>query len=311
MSDIILHHYPQSPVAEKVRVVLGIKGLTWNSVLIPRLPPKPELLPLTGGYRRTPVMQIGADVYCDSLCIIRALEQRFPNPSLFPDQSPEFVWGLSRWIDGPLFMHAITVVLGAAEQLPAEFAADRGRLYFGRAFDLGKLQAAVEYSLSQLQLQLAWFERQLADHRAFLAGSKPGLIDALAYYLVWFIRGRYSAGAEFIDQFEHLSAWEQGMLALGHGESQELDAQAALMIARDAQPLDSDFESATSSLTLGTQVSIVPEGDGGDPQVSGKIVGLGADTVSIARWASEVDDVVVHFPRVGYVISTKKRDDHL
>ncbi len=75
-SDIILHNYPQSPVAEKVRTVLGIKGLAWHDVEIPRLPPKPLLTPLTGGYRRTPVMQIGADIFCDSQCIIREIEQR-------------------------------------------------------------------------------------------------------------------------------------------------------------------------------------------------------------------------------------------
>lgn len=72
-SEIIFHAYPQSPVAEKVRVAFGIKGLAWRSVEIPRLPPKPMLTALTGGYRRTPVMQIGADIYCDSQCIIREL----------------------------------------------------------------------------------------------------------------------------------------------------------------------------------------------------------------------------------------------
>ena len=51
-SEIILHNYPQSPVAEKVRVALGIKGLSWRSVEIPRLAPKPMLTALTGGYRR-------------------------------------------------------------------------------------------------------------------------------------------------------------------------------------------------------------------------------------------------------------------
>ena len=61
-SEVIFHAYPQSPVAEKVRVAFGIKGLAWRKVEIPRLPPKPMLTALTGGYRRTPVMQIGADI---------------------------------------------------------------------------------------------------------------------------------------------------------------------------------------------------------------------------------------------------------
>jgi len=29
MAEVILHHYPQSPVSEKVRVALGIKELDW------------------------------------------------------------------------------------------------------------------------------------------------------------------------------------------------------------------------------------------------------------------------------------------
>ena len=45
---IILHNYPQSPVAEKVRLGLGLKNLAWSNVLIPRIPPKPDLVALTG-----------------------------------------------------------------------------------------------------------------------------------------------------------------------------------------------------------------------------------------------------------------------
>mgnify|MGYP001801963333 CR=1 FL=1 len=77
MTQIILHNYPQSPVAEKARVALGIKGLDWHSVEIPRLAPKPTLTKLTGGYRRPPVMQIGADIYCDSAVVIDELNRRF------------------------------------------------------------------------------------------------------------------------------------------------------------------------------------------------------------------------------------------
>jgi len=62
MSEVILHHYPMSPYAEKTRRALGIKKLAWRSVTIPVIMPKPDLMPLTGGYRKTPVMQIGADI---------------------------------------------------------------------------------------------------------------------------------------------------------------------------------------------------------------------------------------------------------
>ena len=112
MSDIILHHYPQSPVAEKVRVGLGVKKLAWRSVQIPRVPPKPDLMPLTGGYRRTPVMQIGADIYCDSQCILWEIDRRHPEPTFYPGGGQGMPWVLSRWSDAILFDQIVRIVLG-------------------------------------------------------------------------------------------------------------------------------------------------------------------------------------------------------
>ena len=51
MTDIILHHYAVSPFAEKLRIALGLKRAAWLSVDIPSVMPKPDLMPLTGGYR--------------------------------------------------------------------------------------------------------------------------------------------------------------------------------------------------------------------------------------------------------------------
>src|SRR5215472_5984710 len=84
MADIILHHYETYPYSEKVRLGLGLKGLAWGSVEIPVIMPKPHLTALTGGYRKTPVLQIGADIYCDSQLIMRELERRHPTPSFYP-----------------------------------------------------------------------------------------------------------------------------------------------------------------------------------------------------------------------------------
>jgi glutathione S-transferase len=52
--------------------------LAWGSVEIPVIMPKPDLTALTGGYRKTPVLQIGADIYCDSQLIMRELEAAAP-----------------------------------------------------------------------------------------------------------------------------------------------------------------------------------------------------------------------------------------
>ena len=97
MSEIILHHYWESPYAEKIRRILGFKGLTWRSVIIPMIMPKPDLTALTGGYRKTPVFQLGADIYCDTDLIARTIDRLHPEPSLFPDGGAELSYMLGPW----------------------------------------------------------------------------------------------------------------------------------------------------------------------------------------------------------------------
>src|SRR5476649_1349392 len=109
---IILHHFEQSPFSEKVRIVFGLKNIAWTSVRISRIMPRPDLMPLTGGYRRTPVMQIGADIYCDTQCIIRELERRFPEPTLFPkgyegSTNEGLAWATAMWTDRSFFQNTV------------------------------------------------------------------------------------------------------------------------------------------------------------------------------------------------------------
>ena len=306
MADIILHHYPQSPVSEKVRKALGIKNATWRSVEIPRLPPKPDLMPLTGGYRRTPVLQIGADIYCDSQCIIRELERRIPEPTLYPKGAAGLPWAVSRWTDSALFTMVVSVVMGAqADELPEEFAADRGRLYLGPNFDWQAQKRDLPHTLAQVRAQLGWMDARLAGGRDFMLGGDPGLPDALCYHLVWFLRGRYAGGPELIDQFPNLAAWEKRVDAIGHGHAQDMDSKEALEIAHSAIPETTERSDPQDpqGLAPGQRVGVTPDVDGGDPTVEGRIVSVDIDAIAIARSAPEVGDVVVHFPRVGYRVT--------
>jgi glutathione S-transferase len=306
MSEVILHHYPQSPVSEKVRVVLGMKGLDWRSVEIPRLPPKPDLMPLTGGYRLTPVMQIGADVFCDSQCIIRALEHRFPVPTLFPGGSHGMAWGVGRWTDGPLFTAAIAGVFGdAGDNMPEAFAADRGPLYFGRDFDLTALTAALPHTLAALRAQFGWMEERLAAGRSFMLGERPGLPDAFCYYLVWFVRGRYSKGSDFLAQFPGLCAWEERVKGLGHGHPKDMTATEALDAAKAAAPATAKSADPgdPQGLAPGQSVTVTPEGIEDAPAVAGRVLAVDAQEIALLREDERVGEVAVHFPRVGYRVA--------
>ena len=114
MEQVILHHYPMSPFAEKIRLILGFKGLNWSSVIIPNIMPKPDLVALTGGYRKTPVLQIGADIYCDTALIADVLEERAPSPTLYPSGVASASRILAQWADSTLFWTAIPFAMQPA-----------------------------------------------------------------------------------------------------------------------------------------------------------------------------------------------------
>lgn len=302
MADIILHHYPPSPVSEKVRVALGIKRLAWRSVEIPRVPPKPDVTPLTGGYRRTPFMQIGADVYCDSQCVIREIERRFPEPPFYPAEAAGLPWGILRWTD-VAFDPAVRLSIGAnADGLPEAFVKDRMRLFFGPSGDVSKLKDDVAHNAAQLRPQFGWMEERLAGGRPYMLGDAPSLSDAACYYLVWFIRGRWQGGPGMLAQFPALEAWERRVKDIGHGRPTDLSPAEALEIARAAQPETPECADPgdPQGLTPGMRVAVAPDLDSGEPEVIGRVRAVDRDSVAILRDDERVGTVCVHFPRLGY-----------
>ena len=169
MTSLILHHYPQSPVAHKVRMALGIAGASWQSVEIPRLPPKPLLVPLTAGYRRTPVLQIGADIYCDSQNIAQAIDQSAAPHRLFPDQTYGMAMMISNWAETTLFDLSVRLVLThALGKVPEEFIRDRGSLYFEPNWTEASLRAALPSVMHELRASLGFVEAHLGATMVFI-----------------------------------------------------------------------------------------------------------------------------------------------
>lgn len=308
MTEIVFHNYPQSPVAEKVRVAFGIKNLSWHNVEIPRLPPKPLLTALTGGYRRTPVMQIGADIFCDSQCILHELERRFPTPTFMPTDNIGLMWCLSRYTDGEMFTLTVKLILGSAsDSLPEDFAEDRGRLYLGEDWveGLRNANAQLPHLVAQLRAPLSWINTQLKDGRSFLLGSDPAAIDAQIYYAVWFIRGRWSGGTAMLSEFSDLLRWEENVKALGHGTSHAMSGEEAIALAQANVPSSAIgvAPSEPQGLRVGMPVSVSPDLDGGEQPVAGNVRFADASTIAIERTSDEAGDVCVHFPRAGYCVT--------
>jgi len=303
MSEVILHHYPMSPYAEKARKALGIKKLAWRSVTIPVIMPKPDLMPLTGGYRKTPVMQIGADIYCDTQLILRELERRFPEPSLYKGSDAGTVNALSFYLDRTLFSPVVGLAFGLGERtLPPGFAEDRAK-FSGRELDMERLKKAVPMLVDQLRPQFAWLEAMLVDGRAFLCGEHPTSVDCSAHHLCWFITTNVSATTPPLGELPKLRAWMQRMERVGHGTPTEMSSQDALAVAKAATPQIEEHGDANDSYgrKLGMRVQVTPDDSGRDPVV-GELASLTTYEVVIKRSDPQVGDVAVHFPRAGFII---------
>jgi glutathione S-transferase len=298
--NVILHHFDLSPYAEKVRTLLGIKRLEWHSVQIPMVMPKPDLTALTGGYRKTPVMQIGADIYCDTNLIALELERLCPTPSLFPDGGRGLGLALGVWGDR-FFEPGAGLAMTVNAELPADLVKDRQQFF--SHMDFSSLAARVPQMYAQLRSHLALIDEQLSDGRAFLLGREPGLADATAWFPIWMGHGFLATFGELVAPFAHLLRWQQLMRDIGHGQRTEIDAARALAIAHDSAPLPGRGVDPADPLALsaGQSVTVTPD-DYGKVPVTGELITLDVHEVALRRRDARAGEVVVHFPRLGYTV---------
>jgi glutathione S-transferase len=307
MTTMILHQYATSPFSEKVRLILGYKGLAWSAVTVPVIAPKPDVVALTGGYRKTPFLQIGADVYCDTALIARVLERLQPRPTLFPDTAP-LAPVLAQWADSTLFWTVVPYVMqpegaasifaGMSHEAMKAFAADRAALTQG----MRRLSAAD--ATVQLQSYLAALEAQLSAGRRHLFGAAVSIADFSVAHGLWFVR-RAGPLQRILEPHGHLTAWLDRMLALGHGSRQEIESTAAIEIAAGAASHAPVHVDAGLGFEAGTPVVVAATDYGSDP-VAGTLVGLNADEVVLRRVDDRARVVHVHFPRIGFQIKVDK-----
>lgn len=302
--DIILHQYDISPFSEKVRVVLGLKGLPWHACTQPVIMPKPELIPLTGGYRKIPVMQIGADIYCDTQVILDEIESRFPQPSMYVGGDRGLSDAIAWWQDRPVFT-LVCAVLGAGQPVVKRtdaFTRDREAL-FEREFDPVAQAAAIPHAFDQLRAHFAFVERQLSDERPFLFGDAPGHADASCFYNLAFLRWVNPALVDRLGSVPHLRGWEERVKAIGHGHRSEITPAEALAVARAATsttPAHHDPEEP-NGLAPGDAVTVNAD-DYGRDRVSGTLLSSTATRIAIRRSDPQVGEVVLHFPRAGFEV---------
>lgn len=307
MSDIILHHYPLSPFSEKIRTTLGLKRLAWRSVDVAPLPPRPLLAALTGGYRRIPVLQIGADVYCDTNAILPALERLQPSPSLYPDGSEGLARGMAFAWERQVWIPTIGVLVHyIGDALPPEFIKDRKEGYLGIDISKAAMAPDLAHHRQVLQAQYAWLRQALESARSrghdFLFGSTPSVLDLACWQTTSLLRKNAPPEVDALVGLQGLEAWYGRVAAIGHGRSADMTPEEALAVARAAQPMPVTHlrpDGDPGGLQPGTPVTVTPDDNARVP-VSGTLVAASAALVVILRHDEQAGDLHLHFPRLGF-----------
>jgi glutathione S-transferase len=300
----ILHHYDLSPFSEKIRLIFGLKGIAWHSVEIPMVLPKPDYVALTGGYRRTPALQIGAAIFCDTLLIADEIERRWPASTLYPGGQAGHHKALAFWAETNLFWPAARAATGAnAAHLPAAFHADRAAMRGRPPPKPEQLAAAGRRGLEQLTPQIDWVARMLQGG-GYLLGAAPGLADLALYHCLWFLDALPEGLLDTVVEAGPVRDWMGRIAAIGHGVRSEISAQAAIAAAAEhAGGLPPDGPIEDPGFIAGQAVAVAPV-DRASPPVTGGLALLSQAQVAVRRRDPRAGEVLVHFPRLGYRVST-------
>jgi glutathione S-transferase len=301
VAEIILHQYAISPFSEKIRKIFAFKKIAWRSVEQPVIMPKPQLIPLTGGYRRIPVLQIGADVYCDTGIIIRKIEELYPEPTVYPDNCDTTAEIMNQWADRRLFWSTTPVIFEKlASVVPKEFIEDRQKMMRGTNF--ADIALMTPDARNQLRAFLDLLDRQLS-HRNFLLGDSFSLADAACFHPVWFLHSQPTAFA-IPQKFPNLMRWFERIDAMGNGEVRAMDPDEALRIAKESTSTTHENVDSRdpNELMAGARVAVTPDDYGFDPVV-GRVVVSTIHEIAIEREDPQLGKIVNHFPKVGFRIA--------
>ena len=311
MTELILHHYPISPFSEKIRLILGHKKLAWKSVIIPPIMPKPDVLALTGGYRKTPFMQVGSDIYCDSALICDVLEHVQPEPTLYPPHLKGVCRVFAQWADTTLFWAAMAYNFqprGAASMF-ADGPADAARA-FGedrKAMSSGMVRLRPGDATSAYRSYLRRIAHMAEEHD-FLFGIEPCVADFATYHALWFTRHRVPVVADILAATPAVAEWMDRMAAIGHGGMEKFSSSDAIEVASRTEPMaaganlliDSGFQD-DHAMPLGSRVTVTAESFGPEA-TEGELVAATRMHYTLRRTDPRAGTIHVHFPRIGYVL---------
>lgn len=263
---------------------------------------------MTGGYRKTPILQVGAEFYCDTLRILQAVEKLGTSGTLYPKSQEGLAKAFGWWIEKGSFFNAVCLAIGNMPGLPQELIEER-RPLFRVDLDPKALRPKRPLYLQRVNAHLEWLAEVLADGRKFILGKDPSAADLSAYHPIWF--ARQNGGNEVNELIAFASVidpWYKRVASIGHGKFFEMTADQAIDAAKINEPNEPNQWSSEGDdvgLRRGDWVSVTPD-DYGNP-VYGNILVWTADEIVIRHEDRSVGRVNLHFPRVGFDVTRAER----
>jgi len=302
---LILHHYDFSNFSEKIRLVLALKKFTWESVIIPSHLPKPDYLPLTAGYRRTPALQINSDIYCDTRLIVSILDSLNPDPPLYPENLT--VSDLAKckiiedWAETNFIRPIALFITGFhARKFPEEFHKDRANLHGKPNPTIERVEISADKYKKQVDLYLDWLNQILTNNDNYLLGKEPSITDLVLYEGPWFLK-KIDESERFLQGRVWLQRWFRDVEALEQSADRDIFPSEAIDLAFKTTPqmieggIDEELQFKLGDLI---QISAI----GQNAMAQGRLVHIDSHRISLASEDERTGLIHVHFPRLGYSV---------
>lgn len=304
---MILHHYEMSPFSEKMRAMFGYANLAWQSAISPPMPPRPTIDPLSGGYRRIPIAQIGADVFCDTQIISAEVAQLAGiaglNPETISSKETEFI----DHVDHKVFMAMAAspapakilrlLFTNMAPWTAARFVLDRAKMtrsMSNKPISRRKSQDLLREFFESIEGRL--------NKSPYLFGEQPSLADFSAYHVVWF--GGMINSLSFLDALPAAQDWYRRIQEFGHGQRSEFSRKKVFNEAANAEPRPLSQQASQMGSVhplLEKEVSIGPD-DYAQDRVAGRLIFASSHRVILRRETEKFGALHIHFPSDGYLL---------
>lgn len=308
-NQIILHRSLKSPYSQKAMLMLDYENLEWKSVLSSKGVPRPIQEKLVGEYsRRIPVLQVGADLYCDTDMIAKKIAELSGDKNLDRLNFSEEIQKENFRVEDENFMallgsmslwnFIVSYLKSIKLKNTFELITDRAKASRGAVNPL-KIRTKAEWA-KILENDLPRLDKILEENNFLLKTDKPTFYDFTVFTSIWYMD--FLNEVKILDKCTNLKAWLTRMNEFSNNHIEEINPIDSLNIAKENTPLPISDELKKSD-KIGKPIAVeINDSIAGALQskLTGILVGEDDYKYIVKRENETVGTVHVHIPKQCY-----------